>query len=410
MSETPNAAPPPPAPPPLTAWPVIATVVERLHVRQSWEELLIDTVSLVGHLPGVRRVALYIADGPGAGAMTLAASAGFADDPPAMLDADPGQNPSEAVRHRLSVLCPEHHPAAAVFSLRVHGSSGLGSLWIDAPAPEPTSWNTLARLLAGWVYASRDLGERILRERRRADRRAARALLDRLRPPPADANPIPGARLLCRHWSCRDVGGDFWDLLPDDDGGFFAVGECTGSGLPTALDIADLLHWLRGAWPRRATLADALAGLNRRLIEHAHRGRLANVCLGRVERSRQQMRLVRAGGLSTFWRAEGLWHDLAEDGGAPLGVLAELPVKELLLPWNGDQALICCTDGVYQPQELGREGLWQRTSALCRLITPGRDCPDTPWGALLAERLAAAFGDQPPYDDATIFSLEGLGA
>jgi len=90
------------------------------------------------------------------------------------------------------------------------------------------------------------LEERIEKERMEKELGIARTIQEGLFP--ANVPALPGLDIAARNIPSRQVGGDYYDFVPDDDSNLtIAIGDVTGKGVPASLIMANmqaLLHTL----------------------------------------------------------------------------------------------------------------------------------------------------------------------
>lgn len=130
----------------------------------------------------------------------------------------------------------------------------------------------LAFFLAGFcltaILAHQAWKEWRSRDALRAEFEAARELQQRLVSPAVDP---PGFRIESVYAPARHVGGDFFDVHPEEDGGILIVaGDVSGKGLSAAMTVNSVMGALRTMPPLPPTRI--LADLNRGLIGQMQNG------------------------------------------------------------------------------------------------------------------------------------------
>ncbi|MFE4250059.1 SpoIIE family protein phosphatase [Streptomyces sp. NPDC056910] len=222
---------------------------------------------------------------------------------------------------------------------------------------------------------------------------------------------VSGADIAVRYRSAalgRDIGGDWYDVIPLPGGRVGAViGDVQGHDTHAAAVMGQLRIVLRAYAAEGHTPATVMARASVFLHE-LDTERFATCLYAEADLSTGVVQLVRAGHLDPLLRlTDGTCRRLPVDGGLPLGLSAEFgrleyPVGTVEL--DPGQALILCTDGlVEQPGADLDDGL----QALTALVGSGpHDLGDL--GDLLCESVDERGGD----DDVALLLLRrrGIGA
>jgi hypothetical protein len=84
---------------------------------------------------------------------------------------------------------------------------------------------------------------------------------------PEQTEAVPGFAVETVYEPAQQVGGDFFQILPDGEGGLIAVvGDVAGKGLPAAMLVSVLVGAIRGVAEYTSDPAELLASLNERLV------------------------------------------------------------------------------------------------------------------------------------------------
>ena len=156
--------------------------------------------------------------------------------------------------------------------------------------------------------------------------------------------PTPGLSIESDYRPAREVGGDFFQVLPDasDGSALIIVGDVAGKGLQAGMLAALIVGSIRTAATFTTDPGRILALLNQRL-----QGRGLVTCLAlRIERDGSAA-LANAGHLPPYLNGQ----ELAMEGALPLGAITgiEFPVLRFKLA-EGD-TLMLMTDGVAEAQD-----------------------------------------------------------
>ena len=150
----------------------------------------------------------------------------------------------------------------------------------------------------------------------------------------------------CR--SARTVGGDYYDLLPLQNGSFaFNLGDVSGKGIPAAVLMASIHTLLRSLLSRNS---DDLRYVAQELNEAVHRSssedRYSTLFCGVVSADRTQIRFVNAGHIPAYVvTSDG---KIARPGGTnmPIGILETGDYTERMVTVKPGSLLVCISDGI----------------------------------------------------------------
>ena len=157
---------------------------------------------------------------------------------------------------------------------------------------------------------------------------------------------VPGLKIETEYRPAREVGGDFFQILPQGDDGsvLIVAGDVTGKGLQAGMLVALLVGAIRSTAEYNADPQFVLEALNRRLLG---RGEAHATCLALHIESNGAVKLANAGHLPPY--LNGVEVDMA--GALPLGMVAsaEFPVSHFQL--NPGDNLTLISDGILEAQD-----------------------------------------------------------
>lgn len=224
---------------------------------------------------------------------------------------------------------------------------------------------------------------------------------------------VPGADIAVRYRAAspggslgRDIGGDWYDVIPLPGGRVGAVvGDVQGHDTHAAAVMGQLRIVLRAYAAEGHTPATVMARASV-FLQELDTERFATCLYAQVDLVTGVVQLVRAGHIDPLWReSDGSVHRVSAEGGLPLGLSAEFgqleyPVTTIEL--DCDDTLVMCTDGlVEQPGADVDDGL----RCLRALIESGPDDVRD-----LADRLIDAAGERCGQDDVALLLLRRRGA
>jgi hypothetical protein len=203
---------------------------------------------------------------------------------------------------------------------------------------------------------------------------------------------LPGLNIESEYRPAREVGGDFFQIIPHKtDGSLLIVaGDVTGKGLKAGMLVALLVGAIRTAAEQSSDPLFLLQALNRRLIG---RSDAQATCLALRIETDGSTTLVNAGHMAPYLNGEAL----AMEGALPLGMMesAESSVMHFQLK-SGDR-LMLLSDGVAEAMDAnGKLFGFERVNELLRRATTASEVA----GA------AQAFGQE---DDISVISVTRTG-
>lgn len=204
------------------------------------------------------------------------------------------------------------------------------------------------------------LSNRFMRSRREEQRivselEAARSMQSLLVPVVAPLT--PGFQVESVYLPASEVGGDFYQVLPGDDGSLLiVVGDVSGKGLKAAMTVSAIVGALRGCTVRAPS--DVLAYLNR--VLHGQVKGFVTCCAALITAD-GTMTLANAGHLSPYLNGE----ELPVEAGLPLGIFAESDYPERSYQLAPGDRLTFVSDGVVEATNDKRELFgFERTRAI----------------------------------------------
>jgi hypothetical protein len=154
-----------------------------------------------------------------------------------------------------------------------------------------------------------------------------------------------------------EVGGDFYQLLPDDDGSLLiVVGDVSGKGLRAAMTVSIIVGALRGTSLRAP--AQVLAHLNGVLA-----GQISGfvTCCAVYIAADGTMTLANAGHIPPYRNGE----EMPAESGLPLGIVAGMTYSEVRYQLKPEDRLTFVSDGVIEATNRQKELFgFERTRAI----------------------------------------------
>lgn len=213
-----------------------------------------------------------------------------------------------------------------------------------------------------------------------------------------------GVELKAIYLPHRDVGGDYYDVVPVNENELvFCVADVSGKGVPAALLMSNFQANLRALLRFHPTLPELVQELNKAVLSITQGEKFITLFIAKLDRQTGLLKYISAGHVPPLLYSQGQITEL-KTGTTILGMFPELPFlnfgKAQLQP--GD-TLVAFTDGAseltnYRGQALGSEGL-------ARIIENNAGLSVEALNDTIMAELLAFKGQQEFDDDVTVLSL-----
>jgi sigma-B regulation protein RsbU (phosphoserine phosphatase) len=222
------------------------------------------------------------------------------------------------------------------------------------------------------------------RDELRVEFEAAREVQQQLVAPVAD---VPGFTIETVYAPARQVGGDFFRIVPEDDGVMVVVGDVSGKGLRAAMTVAAVIGTLRSI--PQVSPGWILNALNIGLAGNVQGG-FVTCCAARITQD-GRVTIANAGHLSPY--RNGV--EVEVDGGLPLGIDPRFEYEERPFQLRPAERLTFVSDGVVEARNASGELFgFARTQAISN--QPANSIAEA----------AMQFGQE---DDITVLSITRTG-
>jgi serine phosphatase RsbU (regulator of sigma subunit) len=206
----------------------------------------------------------------------------------------------------------------------------------------------------------------------------------------------------------RQVGGDFYDLVPAGDGTYFlAIADVSGKGVPAALLTSMLQASLRTQADTARSVSTILNNINSLVVKSTTTEQFATFFLARVDERTLTMSFSNAGhNYPVLYRKNGEQEHLVR-GGMILGMFEGIRFEEEAMDLFPGDRLLFYTDGITEAMNAaGEEFGEERVEALLRGLPP--DLTAREMTERILEGLYAFLEGEEPQDDVTVMVLRVL--
>jgi phosphoserine phosphatase RsbU/P len=207
------------------------------------------------------------------------------------------------------------------------------------------------------------------------------------------------------------VGGDFYDVLPLDDGRLvIALGDVAGKGSPAALLMALSLAMMRTlvdlAREHAFEPADIVSRLNRQVVRQSPGSRFITMFYGLYQPLTGELQFVNAGHTHPLLvRAAGVTERLA-DGGVALGMFEGSTYKTGRVVLQPGDLLSIYSDGITEAENAAGQAFEE--AGLEAVLDASRDVPVSALGRQVVAAVERHTGDTRFADDLTVLLLRRM--
>lgn len=207
----------------------------------------------------------------------------------------------------------------------------------------------LLQALCGHVAVAVHNARRFQQERREREEMSreaqeARAIQQGLLPKSSPY--IPGFAISGLSISAGAVGGDWYDFIPLEDGGWgLVLADVSGKGTAAALLMSATRGMLRSLAEACCTPREVLSKLNRLLVEDFPAGRFVTMVYAVLDPAKRTLSFANAGHLRPLLITSGEARFLESDKGMPLG-LGFGDFSEVEVPFPQGSRIVFYSDGI----------------------------------------------------------------
>lgn len=204
---------------------------------------------------------------------------------------------------------------------------------------------------------------------------------------------VPYAKVYAASYPCKDIGGDFFDLVCTDRALSLIVADVSGKGVSAAVVASILQGMLYSQLVQDASLPEMIGVVNRFLFEKIGGQKYATLVIARLL-PHGELELINCGHVQPIL-VSGQTMTRLEDGNLPVGLMPSVTYSSVKLQLKSGDRLVVVTDGVTEAEDSDGE-MFGNT----RLE---ESCPE---GFAGIERAVTVFrGTTPLSDDCTLTEL-----
>ena len=159
---------------------------------------------------------------------------------------------------------------------------------------------------------------------------------------------VPFAKMRGRNLSCKEIGGDFFDVVNTEDGLAVVLADVSGKGVSAALLASTLQGMVYSHLSARMPLAEIMAAVNRFFTQKHLGEKYATVIITRIHKD-GELEYVNCGHVPPLLISGGKV-SRPEHGNLPVGLLADATYESDRVHMKPGDRFILVTDGVTEAE------------------------------------------------------------
>ena len=159
---------------------------------------------------------------------------------------------------------------------------------------------------------------------------------------------LPFATIQARNLACRDVGGDFFDVIPTPEGVAVVVTDVCGKGIPAALLASILQGMVYSQLSNRIPLPEVVNSINCFLCQKSLGEKYATLVIAHLKTS-GELEFINCGHVPPLLIASSSVSRLCE-ANVPVGLLPDMQYASARWQMNPGDRLVLITDGVTEAE------------------------------------------------------------
>ncbi len=160
---------------------------------------------------------------------------------------------------------------------------------------------------------------------------------------------VPFAKVNAVSYACKDIGGDFFDLVYTPGGLSLIVADVSGKGVSAAVVASILQGMLYSQLARDSSLPEMIAAVNRFLCEKVGGQKYATLVIARLLGS-GELELINCGHVPPLLISGDSITKL-EDGNLPVGLVPAVEFQTTRVQLKPGDRLVLVTDGVTEAED-----------------------------------------------------------
>jgi serine phosphatase RsbU (regulator of sigma subunit) len=167
---------------------------------------------------------------------------------------------------------------------------------------------------------------------------------------PSDLPVFPGMKLMAKTVPCTEVGGDFYDVIPVDDGFVAIVADVSGKGVSAALIASIIQGMIYAQLKSGISLVDAITAVNAFLCSRVSGQKYVTLVAVHYHNS-GAVELINGGHISPIFVHQDGRIEAIPGGDVPVGLLCDATFHSIPLNPPPGTRLVLLSDGVTETED-----------------------------------------------------------
>jgi phosphoserine phosphatase RsbU/P len=227
---------------------------------------------------------------------------------------------------------------------------------------------------------------------------------------PANAPVVPGLEIAFATRAANTVAGDYYDVFPralssPDETFLIAVADVAGKSIPAGLLMATFQASLKTLAGTSASLTELVARMNAYACSNSQNGRrFTTTFIAEYRSTDRSLTYVNAGHNPPILRRSTGALERLNDGGIPIGILADTPYQSGTVTMQTGDWLVIFTDGVTEAENAAAEEYGE--ARLLNILYANSTLTPALLMQTIMRDLDYFVGDAPQHDDVTLVLLK----
>ncbi len=249
------------------------------------------------------------------------------------------------------------------------------------------------------------LGEKLEMKKLEEQLRVARNIQQGLLP--GEIPDVPGLEISALIRFCLDVAGDYYDIIPLEDGRVvLSIGDVSGKGVGAALLMANLQASLRTAQAMGASLSESAARINNLVYENTPSDMFITFFMICIDPVNKRLRYVNAGHNPPLLIGNDGRRKMLTRGGLLFGVVEDTAYEEGEVTLRDGDMILMYTDGVSEAMNSNDEEFGEKQIA--HIVIRNRELPLDELLALIEKKVSIFHGSSSYADDFTLLAARSV--
>ncbi|HET6267607.1 MAG TPA: SpoIIE family protein phosphatase [Acidobacteriota bacterium] len=218
------------------------------------------------------------------------------------------------------------------------------------------------------------------------------------------SNPeVPNYQLYGVNRSCYEIGGDYYDFIPKNDGKIaIVIADVSGKGVGAALLMASFQASIRALVNSEPNLANFMEQLNQVMIANSPPNKYITVFYGELDATNHTFEYVNAGHNPPIHMSKNK-SELLTACGPVVGIVPTAKYQKRLINLERGDLLFLYTDGITESQD--PEGAEFGEQGAIEFLSKNRETKLDELSQMLEEHIRDFTKAAPPVDDSTLIFL-----